>query len=77
MSELVKRVNRFFGTASRSEIDALYSQLILSDRQSKVFDMFYIRKLNINYIADTLGFCSNVIDRDLQAIRKKMDHLIP
>lgn len=77
MSELVRRVNRFFSTASRSEIDELYDQLVLSDRQGKVFQMFYVRKLNIGYIADTLGFCSNVIDRDLQAIRKKMDTLIP
>lgn len=77
MSELVKRVNRFFTTANRDEIEAVLGKLILSDRQSQIVEMFYLRKLNIDYIADTLGFCSNVVDRDLLIIRKKLDPVIP
>lgn len=64
-------------TANREEIEAVLGKLILSDRQSQIVEMFYLRKLNINYIADTLGFCSNVVDRDLIIIRKKLDPVIP
>lgn len=72
MSQSVKDINRFFKTAIRSDIDRIKDDLLLSDRQDEIFHMFYIRKLDINYIADTLGVCPLVISKELKIIRKKL-----
>lgn len=72
MSQSVKDINRFFKTAIRSDVDRIKDDLLLSDRQDEIFHMFYIRKLDINYIADTLGVCPLVISKELKIIRKKL-----
>lgn len=77
MSELVLRINKFFRVATKSEINAAIDQLVLTDRQRTILTMFYLKKQNIDYIADEIGFCSNVVDRELQIIRKKLDPIIP
>lgn len=45
---------------------------MLTDRQERIFNMYYIRKLDINFIADELGTCNDVINRELKTIRKKL-----
>ena len=72
MSESVKSVNRFFRTAIKPEVDRLQEMLLLTDRQERIFNMYYIRKLDINFIADELGTCNDVINRELKTIRKKL-----
>lgn len=77
MSELVLRINKFFRFATKDEINEVFDQLVLTDRQRKIFTMFYLKKQSIDFIADEIGFCSNVVDRELQTIRKKLDPIIP
>ena len=72
MSESVKAINSFFRTAIKSEVDQLQEVLLLSDRQERIFRMYYIRKLDINFIADELGICSDVVNRELKTIRRKV-----
>lgn len=77
MSDLVLRINKFFRVATKNEVNSVIDQLVLTDRQMKILTMFYLQKRSIDYIADEIGFCSNVVDRELQTIRKKIDPLIP
>ncbi len=72
MSQSVKEINSFFKTAVRNDIDGIREDLLLSDRQQKIFDMFYIRKLDINFIADEIGVCPLVVSNELKIIRKKL-----
>lgn len=72
MSTIIKRINNFFKTAIRSDIDKVESEIILSDRQKQIFDMFYIKKQNIDFIADYLNVCPMVINNELKTIRQKM-----
>lgn len=72
MSSIVKAINKFFRTAVKKDIDALNEELLLSDRQKEIFERFYIRKQDINFIADTLGVCSLVVSNELKIIRAKM-----
>ena len=76
MSQLVKGVNDFTKTAVKGDLDRIKDDLLLSDRQEKIFHMYYIRRLDINFIADELGVCSLVISNELKIIRKKMGKVL-
>jgi len=72
MSEIVKNVNLLFKTALRSEIDEMLKQLALSERQRTIFEMFYIEKKDIWYIATELNVSEPVINRELKKVRIKI-----
>lgn len=72
MSKNIKRINTFFRTALKDDVDSLRERIILSERQDRVFGMFYIRKNDIGFIADTLNVSPSVINEELKAIRAKI-----
>lgn len=72
MSQTVKNINALFKTAIRSEIDELMSKLALSDRQTRIFEMFYIQKKDIWMISNEIGICEAVVNRELKKIRTKI-----
>lgn len=76
MSELIKFINAFFKDAVREDVENVKSKIILSERQEKIFEMFYIKRNDINFIADTLGVCPMVINNELKAIRQKIIKVI-
>ena len=46
--------------------------LLLSDRQERIFRMYYIRRLDIGFIADDIGISIDVVNRELKTIRRKL-----
>ena len=46
--------------------------MALSERQSKIFDMFYIKRKDIGFIADSLFVSRSVVDVELKGIRRKL-----
>ena len=72
MSEKSKAVNIFFKTAIRSDVDKIKEEIILSDRQDKIFTMYYIQRKDRNFIADSLYISATVVDRELRTIRDKI-----
>lgn len=73
MSDIVKKVKRYFLEASRADVDTLLSKILLSERQSKVFEMYYLKKKDVGFIiADTLNVCYSVIRDELHTIRQKI-----
>lgn len=72
MSDTIKNINAFFRTALRSELDELLDKIALSDRQSQIFEMFYVQRKDIGFIADTIGTCEAVVNRELKKIRIKI-----
>lgn len=76
MSDTVKRINRYFKTAVKSDIDNLLSKIILSERQEKIFEMYFIKKNDIGYIADALYVSVSVINCELRVIREKILRVI-
>lgn len=72
MSETSKAVNAFFRTAIRRDIDGLVDDLLLSRRQERIYELFYIKRMDINYIADTIGCCPRIVQKELRTIRKKI-----
>ena len=76
MSESSKAVNAFFRDAIRKDVDGLAYDLLLTSRQEKIYEMFYIQRQDINFIADTIGCCPRVVQKELRTIRKKIvNHL--
>lgn len=72
MSNIVKSINNFFRFAIKSEVDTVKEQSLLSKRQEDVFDMFYIKKQDIGFIADTLFCDKGTINKELKIIRSKL-----
>jgi len=56
MSATVRKINDWFRTATRADVNELLEKIVLSDRQTRIFEMFYLKRKNIGFIADTLGF---------------------
>ena len=76
MSETVRSINALFRTALRSEVDELVDKLALSDRQTKIFELFYIKKKDIWMISNEIGVCEAVVNRELKKIRAKIARLM-
>lgn len=72
MSTTSKAVNSFFKDAIRKDIDGLVGELLLSERQERIYEMFYLKKQDINFIADTIGCCPRIVQKELRIIRKKI-----
>ena len=76
MLEAVRKVNSYFKSGTRTKVDILLSQIILSERQLKIIDMYYINKKDIGFIADTLYVSVSVINTELRNIRDKVTKVI-
>lgn len=72
MSVTVRKVNEFLKTATKAQVNDILEKIILSERQSKVFNMFYIKQNDIGFIADTLYISRTVINQELKIIRDKV-----
>ena len=73
---IVQTVNAYFKIATRADVNDLLSKIILSERQTRIFEMFYLKRQNIGFIADTLGFSERVISEELDLIRHKISAVI-
>lgn len=72
----IKEINNYFKTATRADVNDLLGKIILSVRQTRIFELFYIKDMNIGFIADTLGFSERVISEELNVIREKISAVI-
>lgn len=76
MSAITKRINDFFRKAVKKDVDKISSEIILSDREKQIFEMFYIKKQSIDFIADSLCVCKMVINNELKIIRTKIARIL-
>lgn len=76
VSAVVRETNLFFRKANRADIDRIRSAIILSDRQEKIFDMFFIKRLDGHFIADSVGLSPTVVYREIGAIRCKIHEVL-
>lgn len=76
MSVVTKKINDFFHYALKKDVDKIKSDIVLSDRQLKIFEMFYIQKHDINFIADSLCVCRMVVNNELKVIRTKIAKIL-
>ena len=76
VSALVRETNLFFRKATRADIDRVRAAIVLSDRQERIFDMFFTKRLDGRFIADTVGVSHTVVYREIGAIRGKIREAI-
>lgn len=76
MSVIVKKINDFFRNALKKDIDNIKNEIILTDRQKQIFNMFYLEGKDIGFIADTLCVCPMVINNELKNIRAKIARIL-
>ena len=76
MSELSKKVNRLLKDATKAEVKEIKDKIYISEHLEEVFDMFYLQKLEINFIAYKLGYSKGKIEADLRLLRSKLSKLL-
>ena len=76
MSKIIKKINDFFRNAIKKDVDKINNELVLYERQQKIFEMFYIKKQNIDFIADSLCVCKMVVNNELKIIRNKIAKIL-
>ena len=76
MSELSKRINEFFKCATRNEVKQIKDNIYISEHLNTVFEMFYLQRKDIEYIAFKTGYSRGKIESDLRLLRKKLNKLI-
>jgi DNA-directed RNA polymerase specialized sigma24 family protein len=76
MSELTKKINQFFRLATRKEVQEIKDKIYISEHLEQVFNMYYIQKKSIGYIADITGYDISKINRDLRLLREKINRLL-
>lgn len=76
MSELSKRVNEFFKSASRKDVEKVKEQIYISSYLLGVMDMFYKEHLSIDEIAFRTGYSRGKIESDLRLIRSKLKRIV-
>lgn len=47
----IKRINAWFKTATRADVNDLLSKIFFSERQTRIFEMFYLKRQNIGFIS--------------------------
>jgi len=72
MPSQVKAINEFVRYADKNDIKAILDNILLTERQSLIFEMKYVKGNDINFIADMLGCCTRVVDKELKHIRTKI-----
>ena len=72
MYEEVRIVNLYIKDSLKIDIDNMVDQLALSDRQLDIFYRYYVKKQNVGFIADTLGVCEAVVNKELKKVRNKI-----
>ena len=68
----VRKTNSFFRNATRKDIERLQGCVFLTERQEQIFNMFYLKKKDVNFIADTLNYSPYTINKELRKIRDKI-----
>lgn len=76
MSELSRRINEFIRLATRADIKQIKDNIYISEHLEKVFDMFYLQKKDIDFIAYSTGWSRGKIEADLRLLRSKISKLI-
>lgn len=68
----VKLLNRFFKTATKSDVDELMDNILVSERQEYVFAQYFLKKKDVCFIADSLCVSPRVISREIRELRIKL-----
>ena len=76
MNTAVRKINAWFRTATVSEFESLRSKIILSERQSRILEMFYLHGHDIDFIADSLNTCRSVVNEEIRHIRDKIEKVL-
>ena len=76
MSELSKQINKFFNEATKTEVENVQKELLITEHLKKVLEMKYIEGRDIEYIAYVTGYSRGKIEADLRRIRKKIAKLL-
>ncbi len=67
-----RKVNRFFRHAVKRDIEGLEEQLLLTDRQYKIYRLFYLEHKDLNFISDCVYISPSAVEKELRLIREKI-----
>lgn len=68
----VTRLNEFLRSVSRPDFESVAGRLLLTERQEKVLDMYFVKRKDVGFIADALFISPRVIRREIHRIRSRI-----
>ena len=72
----IQKINRFYKTAVKPEVCNVENNLCLTDFQYDIYERRYLKKQDINFIADKLCCSRTKINTELKHIRAMILKLI-
>ena len=72
MYSTVTKTNAFFRDASRPQVDELMKNLVLTERQAEIFELYYIKRHDRGFVADKLFVSQSTVSAELRSIRLKL-----
>lgn len=76
MTNHIKTKHKIQSIGSKMKFNELMDELILSDTEKQLMQMFYVEKKDMNYIADTLGYSKQGIIKMHRRILKRIEDLL-
>ena len=76
MTEHMKTKNKIKQIGSKIEFNTLLDNIILSDTERQMMQLYYIERKDFEYIADSLGYTKAGIQKMHQRILKRIEALI-
>lgn len=71
MDKVIK-INNFFRVATKQDVEQVRGKVLLSERQEFVFENYYLKKKDVNFIADSLFVSAETVSKELRQIRDKI-----
>jgi len=76
MTEHIKTKNKIKQIGSKLEFQTLLDNVILSDKERQMMELYYIQRKDFDYIADFLGYSKAGIQKMHQRVLKRIEALI-
>lgn len=67
----VRKANEFFSSLTEDGLLALAGSLLLTERQKDILSMYYVKRLGVGFVSDTLGISQRTAEREIARIREK------
>ncbi len=76
MTEHMKTKNKIKQIGSKIEFNTLLDNIILSDTERQMMQLYYVERKDFEYIADSLGYTKAGIQKMHKRVLKRIEALI-
>lgn len=76
MTDHIKTRKKLQSIPTKLEFNALLDSIVLSDKEKRMMQLYYVERKDFDYIADELGYTKSGILRMHKRVLKRIEALI-